>query len=230
MVFLHIDQDGGGGGTSSHLLNQLNHHLAKKKGATFILFYMEGCGPCNATRPEWKKLEQNERISKIPDLAIVSMNHVLANKLHGVEEPNSFPTIRYMKNGVVENYEDSEIPVTKDRSIDSFVEWIESKTNSENIKNNENIKKQDNLKNKENIKKQDNLMKTNHDNKNKTENTSKQEKHERSKTSKRQKNNKTQKKNQSGGRKWSRKYKKSINCRRPRGFSQHQYCKYGRKK
>jgi hypothetical protein len=29
--------------------------------------------------------------------------------------------------------------------------------------------------------------------------------------------------------KWSLKYKKSINCRRPRGFSQRQYCKYGRK-
>lgn len=28
---------------------------------------------------------------------------------------------------------------------------------------------------------------------------------------------------------WSRKYKKSINCKRPKGFSQKQYCKYGRK-
>lgn len=31
-------------------------------------------------------------------------------------------------------------------------------------------------------------------------------------------------------RKWSQKYKKSINCKRPRGFSQKQYCKYGRNK
>jgi predicted ATPase len=30
-------------------------------------------------------------------------------------------------------------------------------------------------------------------------------------------------------RKWSRKYKLSINCKRPKGFSQKQYCKYGRK-
>jgi hypothetical protein len=30
--------------------------------------------------------------------------------------------------------------------------------------------------------------------------------------------------------KWSARYKKSINCRRPRGFSQRQYCKYGRRK
>jgi hypothetical protein len=32
-----------------------------------------------------------------------------------------------------------------------------------------------------------------------------------------------------GGRKWSMKYKKSINCSRPKGFSQKQHCKYGRK-
>ena len=31
-------------------------------------------------------------------------------------------------------------------------------------------------------------------------------------------------------RRWSNKYKRSINCRRPKGFSQRQYCKYGRKK
>ena len=31
-------------------------------------------------------------------------------------------------------------------------------------------------------------------------------------------------------RKWSQKYKKSIDCNRPRGFSQKQYCKYGRNK
>jgi hypothetical protein len=33
---------------------------------------------------------------------------------------------------------------------------------------------------------------------------------------------------QTGGRKWSMKYKRRINCSAPRGFSQRQYCKYGR--
>ncbi len=32
------------------------------------------------------------------------------------------------------------------------------------------------------------------------------------------------------GRKWSKTYKKSIHCNRPKGFSQKQYCKYGRNK
>jgi hypothetical protein len=32
------------------------------------------------------------------------------------------------------------------------------------------------------------------------------------------------------GGKWSLKYKRSINCKKPKGFSQRQHCKYGRKK
>jgi hypothetical protein len=31
-------------------------------------------------------------------------------------------------------------------------------------------------------------------------------------------------------RRWSTKYKRSINCKKPKGFSQKQYCTYGRKK
>jgi len=30
------------------------------------------------------------------------------------------------------------------------------------------------------------------------------------------------------GKKWSKKYKESINCKHPKGFSQKQHCKYGR--
>jgi hypothetical protein len=30
--------------------------------------------------------------------------------------------------------------------------------------------------------------------------------------------------------KWSLKYKRSIDCKHPKGFSQRQHCKYGRKK
>lgn len=36
-------------------------------------------------------------------------------------------------------------------------------------------------------------------------------------------------KNKKSKKKWSLKYKRSINCKRPRGFSQRQYCKYGLK-
>ena len=40
---------------------------------------------------------------------------------------------------------------------------------------------------------------------------------------------KTRKRKSNKKRRWSAKYKRSINCRRPKGFSQKQYCKYGRK-
>jgi len=44
------------------------------------------------------------------------------------------------------------------------------------------------------------------------------------------KKKKNKNKNKKSKKRWSLKYKKSINCKRPRGFSQRQYCKYGRKK
>ena len=40
---------------------------------------------------------------------------------------------------------------------------------------------------------------------------------------------KNKSKNKSKSKKWSDTYKKSINCKSPKGFSQRQYCKYGRK-
>tara|TARA_B110000008_G_scaffold87181_1_gene89118 strand:- start:1428 stop:2051 length:624 start_codon:yes stop_codon:yes gene_type:complete len=44
------------------------------------------------------------------------------------------------------------------------------------------------------------------------------------------KRRKSLKKKKTNKRKWSMKYKKSINCKKPKGFSQKQYCKFGRKK
>jgi hypothetical protein len=98
-----------------------------------------------------------------------------------------------------ENYEDSDIS-TKDRTIDSFVEWIKLKSGENNIT--------------------------------KSETTESESHHESEITP-----NKKTKKHRTGGSKtkrrggkWSAKYKRSINCRRPKGFSQRQYCKYSRKK
>jgi hypothetical protein len=45
---------------------------------------------------------------------------------------------------------------------------------------------------------------------------------------KRQRKSKKRGKRGKRGGAWTAKYKKSINCRRPRGFSQKQYCKYGK--
>jgi hypothetical protein len=186
MVFLHIDKSNAIMDKETNVNPSLkldNLIQDNNRNKIFVLIHMEGCGPCMETLPEWKKLEHvlknyaNRNDIVIVDIERQSLNHVKNIK----KQPNSFPTMRYITNKgkIVENYEDSNVK-NKDRSIDSFVEWI-------------------NLKIKE-------------DNKFAKHNKTLKNKHKR------------------GGGKWSLKYKRSINCRQPRGFSQKQYCKYGRKK
>jgi len=185
MVFIHIDKK------DDAQIKKLDDFLHHKK--VFVLIYMEGCGPCNATRPEWKKLENvltKEFINR-GDVAIVDINTNFTSDLKNIgNPPNSFPTMRFYENNKFQNYEDSDIE-KKDRSIDSFVEWIELKLRDKNISKSEKQRGGYTLKRK------------------------------------RPRHLKTKKVR---SHKWSSKYKKSINCRRPKGFSQKQYCKYGRKK
>ena len=118
------------------LIDNLNSMVHDKDVQIFIMFYMEGCGPCNSTRPEWSKLKNVLKNTKNNNnIVIVDMDQVLSNKLKGINQPNAFPTMRYITNGgmEVENYEDSSI-TNKDRTIDSFVEWINVKTKDNNIK------------------------------------------------------------------------------------------------
>jgi hypothetical protein len=102
---------------------------------------MEGCGPCNETRPEWSKLKNvlSPEFLDRDDIYIYSIDHTLLNdkdqnKTKIIQSPSSFPTMRFITNAgkSVENYEDSSIE-NKDRSIDSFIEWIKSKTGEKNI-------------------------------------------------------------------------------------------------
>jgi hypothetical protein len=186
MVFLHIDKKNCN--DTCNMIASLDDYIGNKKNKIFILIFMEGCGPCNATRPEWKKLKNilsRDFLNK-KDVIIASIDDELAEKLkHLKQQPSGFPTMRFIENGgnSYENYEDSSIS-TKDRTIDSFVEWIKLKTGENNISKAEEMKGGN-------------------------------------KISRKNKNKKTKK--------WSLKYKKSINCKKPKGFSQKQYCKYGRK-
>jgi len=180
------------------LVKELDHHLGGKGKKVFILIFMEGCGPCNATRPEWKKMGNvlNKDYLNRDDIIIASIDNQLAEGLKNLKsKPASFPTMRFItKSGEeVENYEDSNIS-NKDRTIDSFVEWVKHKSGEQNISKSD----------RENY-----------------------EPHKRHRTHKRRHYGGTRKKR---GGKWSLKYKRSIDCKRPKGFSQKQHCKYGRKK
>lgn len=160
-------------------IDVLNNSIKSGKHV-FMLIYMNGCGPCNLTRPEWKKIEnvlhKNRNNPKYKDVVVVDIDMNYLDKVLLKNKPISFPTMKhiYKKENIEENYEDR-------RQIDAFMKWIDSKLPS---KSNKSINKSNKTKKSHHLK---------------------------------------------GGRKWTRKYKRSINCKRPRGFSQKQYCKYGRK-
>ena len=180
MVFIHIDKKNCING-NCNMIQELDTILGDKNKKTFLLIFMEGCGPCNATRPEWNKIRNilENKYKYNNDLLISDIDQdCLKDIKHLPISPSGFPTMVYLNKNknIQENYENSDIK-EKNRSIDSFVEWIENKVPSSN------------------------------------------------KVGGKRKNKVTLKK-----RKWSIKYKKSINCKRPHGFSQRQYCKYGRKK
>ena len=189
MVNLNIHQKNCMNG-KCNMVKVLDHYIGNKKNKIFILIFMEGCGPCNATRPEWSKIKNvlSPQFLNRKNIIIASIDHTMAEKLENLKsKPPSFPTMRFITDGgkTVENYEDSSID-NKDRTIDSFIDWIKLKTGENNI--------------------------------------SKSESHHNKTHKKHRKHRK-----QTGG-KWSLKYKRSINCKRPKGFSQKQHCKYGRKR
>lgn len=210
MVYLHIENKPSNMGGKG-LVAELNKLMSVKNNKTFMLIFMEGCGPCNATRPEWKKLQNVLPADFLnrKDVAIVSVDHIMADNItHLNPKPSSFPTMRYITNSghTSENYEDCDIDV-KDRQIDSFVKWMENKLGESDI--------------------------THYKHPGHNEHHHHHHKHnshhnKRSSASKTRRYMGGRTKRHRGG-KWSLKYKRSINCRKPKGFSQRQHCKYGRR-
>jgi Thioredoxin len=179
----------------------------------FILVYMVGCGPCNATRPEWAKLESalKGQYANKDDVAVIDVDQNLLPHIKSIGSVEGFPTMKYISNKgtTIENYEDSGLKNT-DRSVDSFINWIESK-----ITNNVSTEKTSSP---HHVVKR--LSKA------RTANSSSH----RSKGKSQKGGYGFSLSNKKGGKKWTKKYRRSINCKRPKGFSQKQYCKCGRNK
>ena len=195
MRVLHID--------SEEDANKIDK-IIEQGNDVFILVYMEGCGPCNATRPEWGNIENalKEQYGENDKLVVIDVNKDFLSNIKHIGEVDGFPTMKYIGNygKTIEPYESSSVK-KKDRSVTSFINWIETKINkvisttptssTKNVYNRILQRKKTYRKN--------HHKKTHH---------------------------KKHKKTQKGG-KWSKKYKLSINCKKPKGFSQKQYCKYG---
>ena len=116
MVFSHIRSS-----NDKESMKKLNHHIKKGKPA-FILIYMEGCGPCNATRPEWGKLENVlSSLKNDEGIMVADVDQSLLDHLDSIKEkPMGFPTMLYIQGNQSENYEGG-------RTITDFVKWIQEK-------------------------------------------------------------------------------------------------------
>lgn len=124
MKFLHINENS----DTERTVQELNTSIESGKNI-FMLIYMEGCGPCNQVRPEWKKLENVLKNYNYKNVVIVDINKDVFDKMKTkIDPPIGFPTIKYIsKNGIVqEDFENSNIQ-NKNREIDAFVDWIHSK-------------------------------------------------------------------------------------------------------
>lgn len=192
MIFKHAN-------LSTKNIEEINKDIEDGKHV-FVLIYMEGCGPCNATRPEWAKIKNmlDKKYKNKNDIIIVDVDSRVSSALKHVGDIDGYPTMKYIsKNGaMVEAYENSSIS-KKDRSANSFVEWIESKMNNEHHRSNSSNSS--------------NSMSSPHA-------LSKRLETIHARTHKKRRMHR-----QKGG-KWSLKYKRSINCKRPKGFSQKNYC------
>lgn len=124
MLFLHIN--------SEKDVSKIDK-LIKQGKDVFILVYMEKCGPCDATRPEWDKIESalKEQYAKNNKLVVIDVNKNYLPKIKHIGSIDGFPTLKYIGDHgkTIETYENSSIN-TKDRSVSSFITWIETKGNN----------------------------------------------------------------------------------------------------
>ena len=118
MEFLHINPSTANAHMFDKMVDDGKH--------VFVLIYMEECKPCEATRPEWTKIQNilgdSQQKMKYPGVVIADVDQSVSNNIKHISGLSGFPTMRYIsdKGKVIENYE-------KDRSIDAFINWIDSK-------------------------------------------------------------------------------------------------------
>ena len=89
---------------------------------TFVMYYAEWCGHCKRTKPEFKKLmdqNENKRVKLLMIDAEVPENKDLVSS----QNIKGFPTIRYYPTGISDNYDE----YSGDRDLQSFASYLEGK-------------------------------------------------------------------------------------------------------
>lgn len=118
--------------TNENSLQQLTKHLMNGVNV-FVLIYMNGCGPCNATKPHWHNLKKkkwnNTIVSQIDKDLLEKKTD--KDKFH-LKDVSGFPTIRHYSKEGKKDYKG-------ERNSKSFEDWITSslpKSMSKSMPNN----------------------------------------------------------------------------------------------
>jgi hypothetical protein len=163
------------------------------------------------TKPEWKKVANS--FDYRDDNKGIVMAHIDQNNLDQIRPTvgnypiSGYPTMLHVHGNKIIPYEESHIK-NKNRTAESFKEWINQYVKMSGLGN---TKRESNM---EKLHRPLLSMSISNRSRSRRQNKSTSSKH-------------SKKRGQTGG-KWSLKYKKSINCKHPKGFSQRQHCKYGR--
>jgi hypothetical protein len=111
-----------------HVTNGLN---------VFVLIYMNGCGPCNATKPEWAKIDNKWPNTVISQIDKDVINNKTNKDTFHLKDILGFPTIRHYDS----KGKRGEFKGNRDKK--SFEEWIEKSLASSNKGNTPKIKTDD---------------------------------------------------------------------------------------
>ncbi len=208
-----------GGKHSSGSGNKKQHIITK--------YYSNGCPHCVHMNEDWNKVIStimNNYTPELPNHNLVMANVDVDNGISSCDKkyiPDSYeyvPTIAI----IVDGKKVSEFQ--GERTFQNMLNWVVSNEVSplkkiKQFQDPDQVQNQDQDKKLKPIVMRLRLMKPSIMNGGSNSNRNNSHSNNRN-----NKNQKTQKR-----KKWSLRYKRSINCRRPRGFSQKQYCKWGRK-
>ena len=80
-------------------IGEINKYIENNK-KIFILIFMHGCGPCNATRPEWDKIKKvlENKYKNNDNIVVVDVNKDYLNDLKYIGDIDGYPTIKYISN------------------------------------------------------------------------------------------------------------------------------------
>ena len=113
-------------------ISSVNEYL-QSDNPSFVLLYMDGCGPCSQTHPQWKKMEKKfsgDEAVGIFDIEMSNLDNI--NHKNLTKDLVGFPTMRYVKGNNCEDYENCD-GITTDRSYNSFLDWIDKKQGNKNV-------------------------------------------------------------------------------------------------